>query len=67
MKLSYGGLVKEPLLQFVVIGLILFGGERLLNTVDYAEIESTLRHQPKFYSGCLHNHQHSTAARRQTI
>ena len=37
MKLSYGGLVKEPLLQFLVIGLILFGGERLLNTDDYAD------------------------------
>ena len=37
MKLSYGGLVKEPLVQFLVIGLILFGGERLLNTDDYAD------------------------------
>ena len=37
MKLSYGGLVKEPLLQFLVIGLILFGGERLLNADDYAD------------------------------
>ena len=38
MKLSYGGLVKEPLIQFVVLGLILFGGERLLNTDAYAVI-----------------------------
>ena len=37
MKLSYGGLVKEPLVQFLVIGLILFGGERLLNADDYAD------------------------------
>ena len=37
MKLSFRGLFKEPLVQFLAIGLVLFGGERVLNADSYAD------------------------------
>ena len=37
MKLSFRRLFKEPLVQFLAIGLVLFGGERLLNADSYAD------------------------------
>lgn len=37
MKLSFRRLFKEPLVQFLAIGLVLFGGERVLNADSYAD------------------------------
>ena len=37
MKLSFRRLFKEPLVQFLAIGLVLFGGERVLNADNYAD------------------------------
>lgn len=37
MKLSFRRLFKEPLVQFLAIGLVLFGGERALNADSYAD------------------------------
>lgn len=37
MKLSFRRLFKEPLVQFLAIGLVLFGGERVLNANSYAD------------------------------
>jgi len=37
MKLSFRGLFKEPLVQFLAIGLVLFGGEGVLNADNYAD------------------------------
>jgi hypothetical protein len=42
MKFSYRQLIKEPLIQFMAIGLLLFGGERLLNSDDYADSQNNI-------------------------
>ena len=42
MKFSYRQLLKEPLVQFMAIGLLLFGGERLLNSDDYADSQNNI-------------------------
>jgi peptidyl-prolyl cis-trans isomerase C len=37
MKVPYRQLLKEPLIQFLLIGLVLFFGERWINQQDYLE------------------------------
>jgi len=37
MNSFFNKIIKEPLFQFLVIGLILLGGERLINSEDYSD------------------------------